>query len=129
MDARIRRSERLKSKRAIDRLFRKGERFKEGKILMRSTLEGGSGKMRFGIGVPKKKLRKAHQRNRTKRLMREALRPELGKVRTALFEQRMDADLFFLYQDGKIPAWKDLQGQMIRLLERWQRELEKRKAH
>ncbi len=125
METRIRRSERLKSKRAIDQLFREGSRIRKEQLLLRYLLKEGDGKLRFGVGAPKKRLRKAHQRNRTKRLMREAIRPELPKLRSLLHEQNKEADLFFLYQGRNVPEWQELQDEMIELLRRWEKEIGK----
>jgi ribonuclease P protein component len=125
MDARIRRSERLKSKRAIDRLFKEGQRVHGDRstLLFRVGTEGSG--IRFSVGAPKRKLRKAHDRNRAKRLLREAFRLYKQDFIDLLEKQGGQIDLFILYKASDLPSFGAVQDEMIRLLERCKEKLRK----
>ncbi len=124
MDARIRRSERLKKKKDIDRLFQNAARLKEGRLRLLYFPYEGKGNVRIGFAVPKKKQKKAHERNRTRRLMRECFRSNKLAFEESLAEKGADADLFLLYQDREVPSEKELRKEMIGLLERFRKAMD-----
>ncbi len=94
--------ERLKSRKAIDQLFREGQRFSQSpiRVLYRETNAGG---LKFGVAVSSKLFKKAVDRNRVKRLLRETWR--LQKNELALQPRVKEAGLhiFFVYTDRELP--------------------------
>lgn len=122
-DTRTHRSERLKSKGTIDRLFKEGEKVGAGKLLLIYHSEEGTGKFRFGTGAPKKRLKKARDRNRSKRVLRELIRAQKDRIKTELGKRELDAELFFLYRGDRPPSYETLRKEMIRLMERWEEKL------
>ncbi len=123
MDKRIRRSERLKSKQAIDRLFKQGERIRSGKLLLLYHLSTGNGELHYGVTAPKRKLKKAHERNRAKRILRETFRLHKEGVIEQLQRAALRADLFFLYNGEVPPSYHSVEREMIKVLERLENEL------
>ncbi|MFB6258878.1 MAG: ribonuclease P protein component [Flavobacteriales bacterium] len=128
MDGRLRRSERLKSKGSIDQLFKKGERVRSGKLLLLFDLSPDAGNLRAGFGVPKRKLKKAHERNRVKRLMREIFRLNKETVLPILREKKCEASCFLLFKGDEVPSHSTLKREMIQLLERWEKRIEEKRT-
>lgn len=86
-------------------------------------LERGNGRIRFTTSVPKKKIKKAKDRNRSKRIIRELFRNEKERISELLRKNDANADLFFLYRKNEVPSYQDAEKEMIRLLERWEKEI------
>jgi len=70
----FKKAERLKKKKAIELLYEKGVSFKSPAIVLLARCEPGTPEVRAMFTAPKKKYRRAHDRNRIKRLFREAYR-------------------------------------------------------
>jgi ribonuclease P protein component len=70
----FKKAERLKKKKAIELLYEKGVSFKSPAIVLLAHCEPGAPGVRAMFTTPKKKYKRAHDRNRIKRLFREAYR-------------------------------------------------------
>ncbi|WP_298641915.1 ribonuclease P protein component [uncultured Cardiobacterium sp.] len=82
MNASFPRTARLTQRREYDHVFQAPERKSSDRcftVLGRSCLQGGSA--RLGLVVAKRQIRRAHERNRVKRLVRETFRqlPQRGE--------------------------------------------------
>ena len=102
-------NERLKSRKSIEKLFSEGKKFNTG--FFRVTymrVPAALGPLQFGTGVSAKNFKRAVDRNRIKRLIREAYRLQ----KTELYEKLKVKDagliLFFIYNGKAIPAYKEV---------------------
>lgn len=111
--------EKLRSKTTIDKLFAShGNSVKAYPLRLVYTLQPQDGTpARFFITVPKKNLRHAVDRVRTRRLIREAYRLQrLQLLLPTLRECRLTASLAFVYMDKTLPDYDTIQAQMATLL-------------
>ncbi|MDD2697056.1 MAG: ribonuclease P protein component [Candidatus Pacebacteria bacterium] len=72
---------RLKQKKDIERVIKKGENFKE-KFLVLKTAKNNLSQSRFGFIVSQKVSKKASTRNKFKREMREIVRKKIKSLKT-----------------------------------------------
>lgn len=105
-------TERLKLRKQIETLFRQGEAFSVFPLRVMYTIvprETGAALYRAGFSVPKKKMKLAVQRNRIKRLLREAWRTQKHMLQPALQDKEQQLHLFFIFTGKEIPDFKTMQ--------------------
>lgn len=107
-------TERLKSRKAIDHLFDKGQRFSVGSLRV-YFLPVESAGIRAGVSVSSKNFSKAVDRNRIKRLLRETYRLQKHLLLAAL-PMNKGVDLFFVYTEKQLPEFLPLKAQMEKAL-------------
>lgn len=96
------RAQKLKSRKAIDALFAGGRRFAQFPLSVRYAfmpITTGGGKVQAGVAVSKKHFKRAVDRNRLKRLMREAYRLQQAPLATQAAENNLVVNVFFIYTD------------------------------
>lgn len=110
--------ERLKSRKRIDRLFREGKRLSQPPLLVIYRVYPGPqpATLQAGVTVRKKQFKRAVDRNRVKRLLREAYRLQNGALKAAVANADMSLDLFVLYTGQAMPSYADLYGCMTEAL-------------
>lgn len=118
MNPRIRPSERLKSRKAIDRLFRNGRRVKFGRFRILYRIHDDRKGLKAAFAVPRKKLKKAHDRNRVRRLMKESFRHRKEAVHQVLQQRNAGIELFILFLDRSVPEAKEVDREISGVLER-----------
>ena len=107
-------AERLKSRKSIDALFKEGQRFNKGpiRVLYRVVAEPG---IRVGVGVSTRQFKRAVDRNRVKRLLREAYRLQKQVLMPSLIKGK-GVDLFFIYTATTLPVYAELAAQVAQIL-------------
>ena len=112
-------SERLKFRKQIETLFQQGEAFSVYPFRVVYSFSGQRAEQdapaRVGFSVPKKKMRHAHQRNRIKRLLREAWRHRKQEV-YATIPPNIQLHLFFIFSGREIPDWPTTQKAMSKII-------------
>lgn len=99
--------ERLKSRKQIEQLFKEGRSFNTGILKVYHQLREGSEIMplKFGVGVGTRHFKKAVDRNRIKRLIREAYRLQKNELYGQLLAQNKQLNLFFIYTGKEVPDY------------------------
>ncbi len=108
--------ERLKSRKAIDQLFKEGQRFSVPpfRVCHRFTAAG----LKFGITVSSKNFQKAVDRNRVKRLSREAWRLQKNELQQAITEKQRGLDIFLIYTAKELPDYSLIAGKVGMVLKK-----------
>lgn len=98
--------ERLKSRKQLDRIFTKGESIAAFPVKIFYELnEDQDNIIKTGVGVSRKNFKKAVDRNRIKRLLRESYRTEKAELLNYLQQNKKQIALFFLYVDKTEPDY------------------------
>jgi len=109
--------ERLKSRKAIEQLFKDGQRFTitPFRVFYRNAGKPG---LQFGAGVSSKNFKKAVDRNRVKRLMREAYRLQKSNLQKHLKDRNTGLNLFFIYTGKELPSYDIIYEKMTLALQK-----------
>ena len=100
--------ERLKSRKRIDQLFSEGKSFsippfRVYYITNLYTVPPSPSNLQFGAGVSGKNFKKAVDRNRIKRLIKESYRLQKSELQQTLKEKSIQLNIFFIYTDKELP--------------------------
>ncbi|MFM7645323.1 MAG: ribonuclease P protein component [Sphingomonadales bacterium] len=109
-------AQRLKSKKSIDALFSSGQRLNVGCLRILHAHSSTPG-VHFGVGVSAKNFKRAVDRNRIKRQLRESYRLQ-KEVLATLATQPKGIDLFVLYTDKELPEYQHLFSQLQKGLQK-----------
>ena len=113
--------ERLKSRKIIEQLFSEGKSFTVNpyKIYYLYSLPVAYDSpftIRFGIGVSKKNFEKAVDRNRVKRITREAYRLQKIPFQEKLKERNILMNVFFNYISKELASYQEVYDKMKLIL-------------
>jgi ribonuclease P protein component len=101
--------ERLKSRKQIEQLFSKGKKFPLTPFriyyLVTPLITNSSSSLQFGAGVSGKNFKRAVDRNRIKRLTREAYRLQKTPLQEATMEKKLQLNIFFIYTSRELPGF------------------------
>jgi ribonuclease P protein component len=83
--------------------------------------------LKVGVSVSKRNFKKATDRNRIKRQLREAYRTQKHALAQVLHQQGMAMEVFFIYTHKALPQFAALQATMATCLARLQKTVETQK--
>lgn len=116
----LNKAEKLKSRKAIERLFQKGKSFTNYPFRLVYFLENeksaDSEGLRMAVSIPKRSFAKAVKRNRLKRQVREVYRLNKAPLKELLQKSEMELQIMFLYTSKKEEDYKILEKSMIKSL-------------
>jgi ribonuclease P protein component len=116
--------ERLKSRKLIEQLFKEGKSFSVFPFRVcylnhkPLSIHHSTFTTQFGVGASSKNFKKAVDRNRIKRLMREAFRLQKINLNNLLKEKNHQLNLFVIYTGKEIPEYKIVFDKMGLILQR-----------
>ena len=117
-------TEKLKSRKQIEQIFGEGKSFTVFPVKVLYLEVGGQdSRVKTGVGVSTRNFKKAVQRNRIRRLMREAYRTEKIPLHDHLEKNNKHAALFLLYIDKVMPEYVFLKEKMKLVVRRLVKEL------
>ena len=100
-------NERLKQRRFIEQLFKEGKTFSvfpyRVSFLFLQDLEAP---LQAGFSASTRNFKRAVDRNRIKRITREAYRLQKNNLRTELVNRNKKLAVFFVYTDKQLPAFE-----------------------
>lgn len=118
-------SERINSKKLIDRLFKGGEAksmaaFPLRVVFMTEDADSHEPLAQMMVSVPKRYFKRAVKRNNVKRLVREAYRHNKQVLFNSLEagEQRKTLSLCFIWTDSDLRPYKEVEQKVQNLLQR-----------
>ncbi len=121
-DFTFKRAERLKSRTVIEQLFKHGQSFAQYPLRLVWTVQEARQSafpVQFALAVPKKKLKKAVQRNRIRRLVREAYRLNKHRLYEAMKEAPHQLAFLVIYTGQEELPFKDIEAAMQQMLRRF----------
>jgi ribonuclease P protein component len=125
------RRDRLKSRKQIEQLFNQGKSFSlyPFKIVyaVTNTSSPNAG-ISFAVSASARNFKKAVERNRIKRLIREAYRLQNTGLKDKLRESNRRLNLFFIYTGKEIPGFSQIRERTQLVLERLIKLLDEKPA-
>ena len=111
--------ERLKSRKQTELLFSEGKKFTINPFRIHYSLDKAEkSSLQFGAGVSKRNFKKAVDRNRIKRVIREAYRLQKKIVKEKLDEENYQLVLFLIYTGKELPDYNDVYEKTGKILDK-----------
>jgi ribonuclease P protein component len=100
-------NERLKSRKLIDKLFRQGNNFNIFPLRVSYLIssEETTESLQFGVGVSGRGFKKAVDRNRIKRLMKESWRLQKSGLKQMLEVKQLRMIVFIVFTGRELPEY------------------------
>ncbi len=112
--------ERLKSRKLIAQIFSEGENFPVSPFrvyyLFCPLSNTNSAALQFAISVPAKNFKRAVDRNRIKRITREAYRLQKTELHQVMKEKKLQLNIFFVYTAKEFTEFNKLMEKLKLIL-------------
>ncbi len=110
--------ERLKSRKQIDGLFDQGKKITVFPFRVMVQMNPGGYDLKAGFTVSSRNFPRAVDRNRIKRLSREAYRLQKNRLQELLQKNKQQVHLFFIYTGREMPDFPQVQKSIQLLLDK-----------
>ncbi len=104
----LKKENKLKSSKAIQSLFASGKSFSNFPLKVYWLVIEESNFLKAGFGVSSRNFKKATDRNKIKRLIREAYRLQKNKLESAVNTNGKGMNIFFIYTGKDVPDFKTI---------------------
>ena len=113
----------MKSRKIIEQLFSEGKRFSVNPYRIFYLLPGEinpslTSNLQFGVGASAKNFKKSPDRNRIKRLTREAWRLQKNTLDELLQSKQKSLFVFLIYTGKELPQYEDVFGKLTVILKK-----------
>lgn len=113
-------NQKLKSKKLLEQVFAKGNTFLVFPVKVFFLLHANTGNtnLQAGVGTGKRNFKKATQRNRIKRVLREAFRLHKHALEQHLQQNNISMAVFLLFIDKEMPSSKVIDEKMKLIMQK-----------
>ena len=122
-------NERLKSRKQIEKLFAEGKSFvvspfriyflvNSVPIAIGRSMVNEKSSLQFGVGVSAKNFKRAVDRNRIKRLTREAWRLQKNELKEKMKTKGNQLNVFFIYTGKELPDFTEVKSKVAIVLKK-----------
>lgn len=110
--------DKLKSRKTIDEVFNSGNNFSVYPFKIWWLAVNNETALQAGFGVSARQFKKAVDRNRIKRLMREAYRLQKNELQFQLQQEQKSLRIFILYIGKELPDYETCYKKLTAILNR-----------
>ena len=111
--------ERLKSRKLIEQLFNEGNKFGVAPFrIFYLYKEDKKTSLQFGVGVSSRNFKNAVDRNRIKRMIREAYRLQKLGLQNRVKEKNGELNLFVIYTGKEVPVYTEVHDKMKKVVDK-----------
>ena len=110
--------EKLKSRKLIEHLFDKGQSLSAFPLKVLYDYTENTVQLQAGVTISSRRFKKAVDRNRVKRILREAYRLQKLPLQNLLQQQNLSLALFFIYTGKELPVFADVYEKMKIILQK-----------
>lgn len=115
--------ERMKSRKKIQALFAAGRSINFSPFRVIYQIRKDEGSLQLGVAVSTRQFKKAVDRNRIKRLIREAYRLQKNELNELLISRNKGLDLFIIYSGKTLPEYSFVFEKTGNILQKLSKEI------